>query len=113
MNLGIDLTDLLVRTPQGSWRIAGTRISLDSVVYSFCEGATPEEICQDFPGLSLAQVYATIAYYLNNREQVDRYLQGAQQSAEDLRQDLKTRHSDFLTDLRQRLTAARQSATPT
>jgi len=111
MNLGIDLTDILVRTPQGSWRIAGTRISLDSVVYSFCEGATPEEICQDFPGLSLAQVYATIAYYLNNREEVDRYLREAQESAEDLRQDLNTRHSDFVRDLRQRLIVARQSPT--
>jgi len=111
MNLGIDLTDILVRTPQGSWRIAGTRISLDSVVYSFCEGATPEEICQDFPGLSLAQVYATIAYYLNNREEVDRYLQEAEQSAEELRQDLNTRHSDFVRDLRQRLIVARQSPT--
>ena len=112
MNPNVDISNLLVRTPQGSWRIAGTRISLDSVVYSFCEGATPEEICQDFPGLSLAQVYATIAYYLNNREQVDSYLQDVQQSAEDLQQELETRHRDFLRDLRQRLTAARQSPTP-
>ena len=113
MNPSVDVTNLLDRTPQGSWRIAGTRISLDSVVYSFCEGATPEEICQDFSGLSLAQVYAAIAYYLNNREQVDRYLQEAQQSAEDLRLGLNTRHRDFLRDLRQRLTAGRQSPTPT
>ena len=111
MNLGIDLTDILVRTPQGSWRIAGTRISLDSVVYSFCEGATPEEICQDFPGLSLAQVYATVAYYLNNREEVDRYLQEAEQSAEELRQNLETRHHDFIRNLRQRLLVARQAPT--
>ena len=110
MNPNLDTTNLLVRTPQGSWRIAGTRISLDSVVYSFCDGATPEEICQDFPGLSLAQVYAAIAYYLNNREQVDRYLEDAEQSAEDLRQELSSRHRDFLRDVRQRLTAARQSA---
>jgi uncharacterized protein (DUF433 family) len=112
MNPNFDISNLLVRTPQGSWRIAGTRISLDSVVYSFCEGATPEEICQDFPGLSLALVYAAIAYYLNNREQVDRYLQEAEQSAEDLRQKLNSRHRDFLRDLRQRLTVARQSPTP-
>ena len=109
MNPNLDTTNLLVRTPQGSWRIAGTRISLDSVVHSFCDGATPEEICQDFPGLSLAQVYAAIAYYLNNREQVDRYLEDAEQSAEDLRQELSSRHRDFLRDVRQRLTAARQS----
>jgi len=111
MNLGIDLKDILVRTPQGSWRIAGTRISLDSVVYSFSEGATPEEICQDFPGLSLAQVYAAVAYYLNNRDEVDRYLQEAEQSAEELRQHLENRHRDFIRDLRQRLIVARQAPT--
>jgi uncharacterized protein (DUF433 family) len=111
MNPNVEIANLLVRTPQGSWRIAGTRISLDSVVHSFCDGATPEEICQDFPGLSLPLVYAAIAYYLNNREQVDRYLQDAQRSAEELRQKLNSRHKDFVKDLRQRLESARKSAT--
>lgn len=112
MNPNVEIANLLVRTPHGTWRIAGTRVSLDSVVHSFCDGATPEEICQDFPGLSLTVVYAAIAYYLNNREQVDRYLQDAQQSAEELRQKLNSRHKDFVRDLRQRLKAARLSATP-
>jgi uncharacterized protein (DUF433 family) len=111
MNGTTDLTDLLVRTPQGGWRIANTRISLESVVYAFCDGATPEEICQDYPALSLAQVYSTIAYYLTNREQVDRYLQETEQSAEDLRLELNTRHKEFLKALRQRLTAPRQAPT--
>src|SRR2546428_504025 len=101
-----------MRSPQGTWRIAGTRISLDSVVYSFWEGATPEEICQDFPGLSLAQVYATIAYYLNNREQVDSYLREERDAIERLRRKLKTRHNDFIRNLRQRLLANRPSANP-
>ena len=112
MNPNVEIANLLVRTPQGSWRIAGTRVSLDSVVYSFCDGATPEEICQDFPALSLPVVYAAIAYYLNNREQVDRYLQHAQGSADELRRELNSRQKGFVRDLRQRLKAARQSATP-
>jgi len=58
------LPDLLICTPQGTWRIAGTRVSLDSVIHAFWEGATPEDICQDFPPLSLQQAYETIAYYL-------------------------------------------------
>ncbi len=108
MTSTIDLADLLVRTPQGGLRIAGTRVSLDSVIYAFLEGATPEEICQDFSALSLAQVYATIAYYLNNREQVDDYLQEERRASENLRRELKARHRDFLKDLRQRLIAGRQ-----
>ena len=108
MSSNIDLPDILVCTPQGSLRIAGTRVSLDSVIYAFLEGATPEEICQDFSALSLAQVYATIAYYLNNREQVDAYLQEERRASENLRRELKARHRDFLKDLRQRLIAGRQ-----
>lgn len=112
MNSSVDLPEFLVCTPQGTWRIAGTRVSLDSVIYSFWEGATPEEICQDFSSLSLDQAYGTIAYYLKNREKVDAYLQEQQQAAKKLRQGLKIRHKDFLRDLRQRLLARRQLPTP-
>jgi uncharacterized protein (DUF433 family) len=64
-------SNLLTRTPQGTWRITDTRVSLDSVVAAFWAGSTPEEICQDFPSLSLVQVYSTIAYYLSHQEQLD------------------------------------------
>jgi uncharacterized protein (DUF433 family) len=86
MNPDLDLPDLLICTPQGTWRIAGTRVSLDSVIYSFWEGATPEEICQDFPSLSLPQVYEAIAYYLKQRDKVDAYLQAGRDGAEKLQQ---------------------------
>ncbi|MGH7827828.1 MAG: DUF433 domain-containing protein [Candidatus Binatia bacterium] len=112
VNSTYDLSDLLVRTGEGVWRIAGTRVSLDSVVYSFKEGATPEEICQDYPALSLAQVYGAIAYYLNNQQQIDTYLKEEKQASENLRQQLQIRHGDFLRDLRRRLMAHRQSPNP-
>ncbi len=106
-----DFPDFLSRTPQGTWRIIGTRVSLDSVIRSFWEGATPEEICQDFPSLSLADIYAVIAYYLSHRNEVDAYLQEQQQEADKLRDDLKSRHGDFIADLRRRLLAHRHSPT--
>jgi uncharacterized protein (DUF433 family) len=111
MDLNPGIPDLLVRTSHGVWRISGTRVSLDSVVYSFLDGATAEEICQDFSSLSLAQVYGVIAYYLKDREKVDAHLKAQKKSAEKLRQELKARHRDFLRDLRRRLLAHRQSAT--
>ena len=112
MDSDVDLPELLVRTPQGVWRIAGTRVSLESVIYSFLDGATPEEICQDFSSLSLAQVYGVIAYYLRHREKVDAYLKTQQQAAEKLQQELRVRHRDFVRDLRERLLAHRQSPPP-
>jgi len=111
MDTTFDLGNLLVPTPQGGLRIGNTRVSLDSVVYAYRDGATPEEICQDYRALSLAQVYATIACYLNNRDQVDRYLENSEQCAEVIRQDLDSRHKEFLKDLRQRLDVARQAPT--
>jgi len=112
MKPNLDLPDLLVCTPQGTWRIAGTRVSIDSVIHAFWEGATPEEICQDFPTLSLAQVYEAIAYYLKQRDKVDAYLQAGRDSAEKLHQELNGRHTDFLSKLRQQLLSSRQSPTP-
>jgi uncharacterized protein (DUF433 family) len=57
----------------GYW-LEGTRISLDSVVYAFLNGESPESITQDFPLLSLEQVYGAITFYLANREDIDAYL---------------------------------------
>ncbi len=111
MNPQIIPSDLFTCTLQGTWRLAGTRVSLDSVISAFWSGATPEEICQDFPTLSLAQVYGCIAYYLTHREQVDPYLQEQRQAADRLRQELQWRHGKVLADLRQRLMNQRQSQT--
>ena len=50
----------------GGLYLAGTRVSLDSVVIHFQEGASPEEIVESFSTLSLWQVYGAIAYYLQH-----------------------------------------------
>lgn len=58
---------------RGYW-VAGTRVSLDSIVYAFLGGQTAESIAQSFPVLSLEQVYGAIAFYLANRQDIDAYL---------------------------------------
>lgn len=64
----------LTTTPEGVVRITGTRVPLETVVRAFYAGATPEEIAQDFPTVTLAQVYAVLAYYLAHRVEVDAYV---------------------------------------
>jgi uncharacterized protein (DUF433 family) len=54
--------------------VEGTRISLDSVIYAFRQGLSPESIVQSFPLLTLEQVYGAIAFYLTNRVEIDAYL---------------------------------------
>jgi len=54
--------------------IAGTRVSLDSVVHAFLRGESPEGIVESFPALSLEQVFGAVAFYLANRETIDAHL---------------------------------------
>lgn len=49
---------------EGAYRVAGSRVSLDSIVYCFREGLSPESIAESFPTLTLEQVYGAIAFYL-------------------------------------------------
>lgn len=55
-------------------RVANTRVTLDTVVAAYERGATPEQIADDYDVLSLADIYATIAYYLRPRAEVQSYL---------------------------------------
>jgi uncharacterized protein (DUF433 family) len=70
---------------QGYW-VAGTRVSLDSIVYAFLDGRTAESIAQSFPVLTLEQVYGAIAFYLANRSKIDSYLAQVRVDFEALRQ---------------------------
>ena len=78
--------DYIEQRDNGFW-ILGTRVSLDSVVYRFLEGLSPETIQSDcFPTLTLDQVYGAISYYLTNRVEIDHYLQETDEDYEAFRQ---------------------------
>jgi uncharacterized protein (DUF433 family) len=104
--------DLLSLTPEGSIRIAGTRVTIESIVQGFLDGATPEEICQDFPSLALSQVYDVLAFYLTHQREVETYLREQAQVTAEIRMSLETAHSVFVANLRQRLATRRSTAAP-
>lgn len=64
----------VVRTVEGSWRIAGTRVSLDSVIHAHKIGHSPEMIVTEFPSVSVMQVRGAIAFYESRKEDIDQYL---------------------------------------
>jgi uncharacterized protein (DUF433 family) len=70
--------------------IEGTRISLDSLVYSFRKGLSPESIVQSFPLLTLEQVYGAITFYLANRAEIDAYLTSEEAAFVAMPQPLQT-----------------------
>lgn len=102
-------TDLIKRTREGLWRVAGTRVSVDSIIHGFWGGATPEQIVQDYEALTLAQVYGVIHYYLTHRRVVDAYLKTQERLDKRLRRELGAEHRPFLTDLRRRMAARRRT----
>jgi uncharacterized protein (DUF433 family) len=87
----------------GNYYVVGTRISLDSIVYAFRRGESPETICQNFELLRLEEVYGAIAYYLANQADIEAYLiRQNEQWAEG-----KRNAEPLPADLRQRLVRAR------
>lgn len=87
-------------TEHGGMRVTGSRISLDSVVYAFHEGHSPETIRAQYPSLTLEQIYGAIAYYLAHREQVDDYLRQQDQRWEQLRAQQDANPSPVVQRLR-------------
>ena len=68
------MTKEYIEQRDGNYYVAGTRISLDSIVHAFRRGESPETICQNFELLRLEDVYGAIAYYLANQADIDVYL---------------------------------------
>jgi uncharacterized protein (DUF433 family) len=64
----------LVVDSLGVVRVAGTRVTLDTIVAAFHDGATSEEIAEQYPSVQLSDIYAVIGFYLRRRAEVDEYL---------------------------------------
>lgn len=92
----------------GVMRVIGTRVPLDTIVWAFNEGATPEETIQKFPTVDLQDVYAVITYYLHNKESVDAYIAERERRSEQLRQEIEAK-TPGLIGARERLLARRKN----
>jgi uncharacterized protein (DUF433 family) len=93
---------------EGGYRIAGTRVWLDSVVRAYANGQTAESIAQSFPALSLEQVHGSLAFYLSHQSAVDTSLQCSQVDYDTLRESSRKQDPMFY----QKLTAARRYQQP-
>lgn len=71
-----------VTSIDGAYRVGGTRVSLDSLVYLFREGVSAEGMVDSYPALTLEQVHGALAFYLANQPEVDAYLAEGNRLAE-------------------------------
>jgi len=75
----------------GVIRVSKTRVPLDTIIAAFTEGATAEEIAQQYPSVPLADIYSVIGYYLRRRSEVEAYLSRRRQVAEQVRRENESR----------------------
>lgn len=73
-------------SPDGVIRVGGTRVTLDTVIAAFKEGAAAEEIVFRYPSLHLADVYAVLSYYLRRTKEIEDYLNQRQKKANEVKQ---------------------------
>ena len=88
----------------GGYYVAGSRVSLASIIYSFRGGDSPETIRQNFPTLTLAQVYGALAFYLNHPAESEAYLREEAEQWD----ELKRQSSPPTEDQLRRIEASRQ-----
>jgi uncharacterized protein (DUF433 family) len=80
------MNEAYIENRDGGYFVSGTPISLDSIVYAFRRGASPETIKNSFPVLTLEQVYGAIAFYLSQQPIIDEYLLKSEQAYEAARE---------------------------
>ncbi|MCB9315293.1 MAG: DUF433 domain-containing protein [Lewinellaceae bacterium] len=102
----MDLTQATTTVPfkttaDGTVRVGGTRVTLDTLIGAFKDGATAEEIVYQFPVLDLGDVYAVIGYYLKNLKAIEQYLNRQTAESAHIRQKVEEQFSP--KGLRQRL----------
>lgn len=89
----------------GTLRVGGTRVLLEVVIRAFHRGETPEGIVESFPTLKLDAVYAVIAYYLQNRAEIDVYIDQVETEGDKIRAQIEEQQPQS-TQLRARLLEA-------
>jgi uncharacterized protein (DUF433 family) len=87
---------------EGAYRVAGTRVSLDSLVYLYREGVSPESMVDSYPVLTLEQVHGALAYYLANQAEVDAHVAAAEAAAELQHQESRRTNAELIAKLQRK-----------
>ncbi|HET6246288.1 MAG TPA: DUF433 domain-containing protein [Tepidisphaeraceae bacterium] len=87
--------------PPGTVRVGNSRVTLDVFLGAYAQGLSVDEIAKEFDSLRVADIYAVIAYYLENRETVDAYLKERQRQGDALREHFEEKTS--FAEMREKL----------
>lgn len=105
MSARLKLDPLVVplrETSPGAYRVGKCRVLFELVIEAFREGESPEGIVNRYQTLDLSDVYAVLAYYLKNKEEVEAYLRWCDEEADRVRKELETLRPP-IPDLKEKL----------
>jgi uncharacterized protein (DUF433 family) len=107
------MTEEIQNTPlivgdDGTIRVKGSRVTLDVIIRQFKQGATAEQILEDFPSLNLRDVYGAIYYYLEHEPEIEEYLRTQKEGGAQARGFIESRGDSRA--LRERIRARRGQA---
>ena len=104
MSLAIDAEPVpLQADADGVVRVGATRVTLDTIVVTFQQGAAAEEIAEQYPSVALSDVYAAIAFYLRHQSEVEAYLEEGNRQGDVLRRKQEVKYDR--QEIRNRLLA--------
>jgi uncharacterized protein (DUF433 family) len=89
--MSVPIETVLVSSPNGCGgrlRIDGTRVTVHQIAVLYKQGYSAEEIADQYPHLTLAQVYVALAYYHANREVIEAGLAAEEAETRELEQKL-------------------------
>lgn len=78
----MQLPDFLMEVPFGEIRLTGHRIGLFHVVSDYNRGYSPEQLHEEFPTLPLELISKVLAFYKENRDEVDAYMARCEEEME-------------------------------
>lgn len=100
-------TDRLIRDIDGDLFVGSSRVLLQNLVVARKRGETPEQMRDNFPGLSLAQIYGAIVYYLEHQDVLDAKFLADELALDEAHAANYSAHAEFFDAMRARFEAAR------
>jgi uncharacterized protein (DUF433 family) len=82
---GKDMPCEYIERRDDTFYIAGSRVPLEVVIHEYQNGAPAESIAQNFPTLTLEQIYGALAFYHGNRTQVEQAMHSTAKKWEEFR----------------------------
>jgi len=99
-----------IQERDGDYFVSGSRVTLGSAIAAWLQGGErPESITEAFPSITRADAYGAIAFYLDHRQELDRFFAEQEREFERQRAKSQAANPEFYAEMRRRMGALRAS----